>query len=66
MDALVPWPPRRQRKAAIARARGEKARSRASAAHAETVRLDIEELAARNHFASAIAAQIIQRHAQGN
>lgn len=62
MDALLPWPSRRQRRAAVDRARGERERSQRSAAHAAAVRDDITELAARNHFAATIAAQIAERH----
>jgi hypothetical protein len=62
MDAVFPWPSRSQRRAAVDLARGEKERSRRSAAHAASVRDDITELAARNHFAASIAAQIAERH----
>lgn len=62
MDAVLPWPSRRQRRAAVDRARGEKEKSLRSAAHAEGIRADITELAARNHFAATIAAQITERH----
>lgn len=62
MDSLLPWPSRRQRRAAVDRARGEKEKSRRSAAHADAVRDDITSLAARNHFAATIAAQIAERH----
>lgn len=62
VEALMPWPPRHQRKAAIRRARAEKERSRRSAAEAEAVREDIQALAARNHFAASLTAQIVQRH----
>jgi hypothetical protein len=62
MDALLPWPSRRQRRAAVDLARGEKEKSRRSAVHAAGVRADITDLAARNHFAAAIAAQIAERH----
>ncbi len=64
MNALIPWPPRHQRKAAIRRARGEKERSRRDAVHAGTVQADIEALAARNHIAAALARQLIQQHGQ--
>jgi hypothetical protein len=62
MDALLPWPSRHQRRAAVDRARGEKEASRRSAVQANAVRDDITALAARNHFASTIAADLIERH----
>lgn len=66
MDAMMPWPSRSQRRAAVDRARGEKEQSLRSAAHAAGVRADITSLAERNHFAAAVAQQIIQRHSQGS
>lgn len=65
MDSVLPWPSRSQRRAAVARARGEKEKSRRSAAHAAAVRDDITSLAERNHFAYKVAQQIIQRHREG-
>jgi hypothetical protein len=62
MDAMLPWPSRSQRRAAVDRARGEKERSLCSAAQAADVRADITSLAERNHFAYAIAEQIAARH----
>ena len=62
MDSMLPWPSRSQRRAAVNRARGEKEKSLRSAAHAAGVRADITSLAARNHFAAAIARQIAERH----
>lgn len=62
MDSMLPWPSRRQRRAAVNRARGEKEKSLRSAAHAAAVRADITSLAERNHFAAAIATQIAERH----
>lgn len=61
-----PWPGRHSRHAAIASAREEKERSQAGAAHADAVRRQIEQLAAQNHFAEAIAEQIILRHPRGD
>lgn len=58
MDALIPWTPRRVRKAAIDRARSEKETSRRAASEAAQVEAAIRELAARNHFAAAIVRQI--------
>jgi hypothetical protein len=66
MDAMLPWPSRRQRRAAVNAARGEKEQSLRSAAHAAGVRADITSLAERNHFAASVVSQIIQRHAQEN
>lgn len=65
MDAIMPWPSKRQRKAAIRRARDQKEQSQRAAVHAGTVTTDIEALAARNHFAATIASQIIERHQRG-
>lgn len=62
MEAITPWQARSQRKAAIAVARRERERSQAGARHAAGVQNDIEALAARNHFAASLMAQIIQRH----
>lgn len=65
MDAILPWPSKHQRKAAIRRARREKEQSQRAAAHAGTINADIEALAARNHFAASITSQIIERHQRG-
>ena len=62
MDAVLPWPSRRQRKAAVDLARGEKEQSRLSAAHAAAVRDDITSLAERNHFASSLMEQLAARN----
>lgn len=62
MDALLPWPSRRERRAAIAAARAQKAASRRAAAHADNVRAAIDRMIADNHFAQRIANQIIARH----
>lgn len=62
MESALPWPSRRQRRAAVDEARMEKEKSLRSAAHANAVRADITSLAARNHFAATIAAQIVERH----
>ena len=60
-----PWPARSSRHQAIAAARAEKERSQAGAAHADRVRLQIERMAAENHFAQKIAEDIIRRHRPG-
>ena len=57
-----PWPDRHVRHAAIAEARKQKERSQDGAARAEALRRQIEALREQNHFASAIADQIISRH----
>ena len=62
MDAVFPWPGRTGRREAIAAARRERERSVASAAHADTIRRQIERMAADNHFALKIAEDIIRRH----
>jgi hypothetical protein len=56
--AALPWPGRSQRKAAIAAARAEAARSRRRATAAQQVTDDIARMTAGNHFADAIARQI--------
>lgn len=63
---MLPWPSRRQRKAAIAAARGEKETSRHAAARADALRTAISRMAADNHFAAAIAEDIIARHQRGD
>lgn len=65
MGAMFPWPARAERKAAIAQARTGREQAEARAAHAAEVRADIERMAARNHFAQAIAEQIALRHQRG-
>lgn len=60
-----PWPAKTRRHEAIAAARAEKDRSRAGAADADVVRLQIEALRERNHFAALIAEDIIRRHTGG-
>ncbi len=52
---LLPWPLRRERRAAIEAARQEKVRSQASAAHAAVIERDIERAREENSFAIAIA-----------
>jgi hypothetical protein len=61
-----PWPDKTRRHQAIADARAEKDRSRAGAAKAEQLTRQIEAMRKTNHFASALADQIIQRHTQGS
>lgn len=60
MGVLFPWPSRHQRQEAVSDARREKERSRSSAAHAAAVERDITRMAEANHFAQAIAEQIIR------
>jgi hypothetical protein len=62
MSAIFPWPSRGSRRAAISDARREKERSRSSAAHAAVISRDIEHMREANHFASAIADQIMQQY----
>lgn len=57
-----PWPGRTSRHEAIAAARAERRRSQAGAASAKVVRADIEAMWEQNHFAQAIAEDIIRRH----
>ena len=56
---LRPWPVQRDRKAAISAARQEKEHSLARAEHAAHVEQQIRHLTRDNHFAEAIADQII-------
>ena len=58
----LPWPARHRRHAAIAAATAEKERSQEGAARADLLRVQIERLAGQNHFAAAIADQIVARH----
>jgi hypothetical protein len=60
MAVLLPWPPRQQRREAISDARRERERSQSSAAHAAVIERDIARMAEANHFASAIADQIMR------
>ena len=60
-----PWPARNRRQEAIAAARGEKERSQAGARHAAVIQQQIERMAETNHFAAAIAADLIRRHSPG-
>ncbi|HZR50124.1 MAG TPA: hypothetical protein VFB06_11450 [Streptosporangiaceae bacterium] len=59
---ILPWPGKGERQAAIVRARQEKERSQASAAHAERLEGQVRRMAAQNHFAASIAEQIIRHH----
>ncbi len=63
--AVFPWAPRHERRAAIAEAAAEKARSQAGAEYARVVETQIRRLAAANHYAEAIAEGIIQGHRHG-
>ena len=60
MTMLLPWPTRQQRREAIGRATAEKERSRAGAVHAAAIERDIERIRQENHFAAAIADQIMR------
>jgi hypothetical protein len=57
-----PWPAKSSRHAAIAEARKQKERSKAGAARADLLRLQIEALREQNHFASSLVDDIIRRH----
>ena len=56
----LPWPSRRDRKAAISAARREKEHSQAAAGRAADVERQIRRMAEDNHFASLIADQIMR------
>lgn len=60
MDKLFPWPARSERKAAIAQARGHREAAEARAERAADLQAQIRRIAAENHFAEAIAAQLAQ------
>jgi len=60
MAVILPWPLRHQRQAAISDARDQKERSRAGAAHAAAIAQDIERIRRENHFAAAIAEQLMR------
>ena len=60
-----PWHARSTRHEAIAAARGEKEQSLGDLADAIVIQRQIERMARQNHFAAAIADQIIRRHTQG-
>jgi hypothetical protein len=62
---MFPWPAKRDRKAAIAAAAAEHARSRAQAAQSRAVRQEIGRLARANHYADIITGDIIKGHEGG-
>jgi exopolyphosphatase/pppGpp-phosphohydrolase len=62
---LLPWPARQERQEAIDRARAEKERSRAAAAHAAEIGADIDRLHHQNHIAERVAASLIRGHQNG-
>lgn len=59
---IFPWPVQQDRKAAVHAARREKEHSRDRARHAAEVEQQIQRLTQGNHFAEAIADQIITTH----
>jgi hypothetical protein len=65
MSVLLPWPAKAQRRAAIDRARGEKERSQAAAAHAEILEGQVRRMAAENHFAGKLADHIMRQYKGG-
>ena len=58
LAAVLPWPHRKDRKAAVEAARRQAAESRRRAARARTIAAELTQMAADNHFADAIARQI--------
>jgi len=58
LNKMLPWPARRDRRAAIAAARAEAERSRQAARQASRVRREITKLAEDNHWAASIAASL--------
>jgi len=65
LNIMVPWPTRKERKAAVAAARAEKEQSAATARHAERVGRELTRLARENHFAAVIEGQILRGHQGG-
>lgn len=59
LAAVLPWPDPAARKAAIADARRKAQESRTGAAHAAALASEINRLARDNHFAEAVARQIM-------
>lgn len=60
LAAALPWPHGKARKAAVAAAEAEARESRRRAAHARSVAADLQRMARDNHFAAAIARQIME------
>jgi hypothetical protein len=65
-QALLPWPSRNERIAAIQAARHEKEHSKNLAAHAKKVEDQIQKIAKENHFADSIAQQLMRRRTQND
>jgi hypothetical protein len=61
-----PWPRRAERKRRIEQARAGARASRHQADRAARIERDLRRIVEENHFAAAIAEQIIRRHTQGN
>ena len=62
LNKMLPWPGKRERRAAIGAARDEHKTSRDRAAQSRKLRQQIDRLARANHYAEAITDQIIQGH----
>jgi hypothetical protein len=60
-QAILPWPSRTERVAAIEAAREENQKSQNLAAHAKKIEDQIKRIARENHFADSIAQQIMRR-----
>lgn len=60
LSRMFPWPAKHERRAAIAAARAEKERSRATAAESAKVRQQLARLAKENHYSEAIQNQIMR------
>jgi hypothetical protein len=56
--AVTPWPARAERKAAVRAAAAEKDRSRRSRTQAKAIETQINQIAAANHWASAVAESL--------
>jgi len=55
---VFPWPPKHERRAAIAQAARRKEHARAAARRAQAVERQITRMSEENHLAEAIAMQI--------
>jgi hypothetical protein len=59
LAAILPWPDPAERRAAIEEARKEAQEGRHGAAHAAVLATEITKMAKDNHFAEAVARQIM-------
>ena len=62
LGKMLPWPGKRERRAAIGAARDEHKNSRDRAAQSRKLRQQIDRLARANGYAQAITEEIIRGH----